>query len=394
MTNDIENRLEAIYNALDIYRKNINSGLFGGTLGEFVFISEYNKTNLKISDSNLTYDILSKVLDYYDNNGLFSYNLNFGITGLGFIINYLYKNNQCEDYLSSLNEEIVEIIKPFYLNNYKNIDLDYMNGIPGILIYLIENNLFEMIELYIDNLIEENYLENTGGKWSIESLLNENSKNINVGLSHGIICHLYIFRKIYEKGFMKEKMLTLINKLYIFLLKIKVEPIFNDESYFGSIFQKDGHKINSRLAWCYGDLSIGFLLLKVAISINNFEIQKLALDILLFSTKRKTFDNTKILDAGFCHGSSGVAYIYKKIYDLTCMVQFNECYKFWINFTINNFNFEDGIGGYKFYIPDKDQKFSWVNNLSLLEGACGVGLVLLNYKFNDISHWDQMLMLD
>ncbi|MCK8496080.1 lanthionine synthetase C family protein [Spirosoma sp. RP8] len=391
--NKIDNRLEAIYNALLINNENVNSGLLGGTLGEFLFINEYNKVCLNLVDSNFTHNLLEKVLNYYSDN-VFSYNLNYGIVGLGLIIKYLEKDNQKEGYLTNLNEDILNIVKPYYLNNYKNIDLDYMNGIPGIIIYLIENDSNDLIELYIDNLIKENYLEESGGKWSLNSLLNKDDKAINIGLSHGIISHLYIFLKIYEKGFINEKVLSLISKLWSFLQKVKVIPNCSDESYFGTIVKENDKTVNSRLAWCYGDLSIGYLLLKTSISIDNAEMKEVALNVLLFSTNRKTIKDTKIIDAGICHGSAGVAYIYRKVYEITNIITFKECYEFWIKYTIDGFSFNDGIGGYKFYIPDKELRFNWINNLSFLEGASGVGLVVMNYKYNNTSNWDQLLMLD
>ena len=142
------------------------------------------------------------------------------------------------------------------------------------------------------------------------------------------------------------------------------------------------------MAWCYGDLGIGIALLQVRKILEKKEYEKKGLEILLKSTQRRNYNETLVTDAGICHGSAGIALIFRRMYYEIGRKEFKEATQYWINQTLHFSRFEDGLAGYKTYIKD-----GWKNDYSLLMGISGVGLVLLSYLENDKQDWDEMFLL-
>ena len=146
----------------------------------------------------------------------------------------------------------------------------------------------------------------------------------------------------------------------------------------------------SRLGWCYGDLSIAYTLYQAGVTFQDSRTVESAITILLQSTKRRSVEDTYIRDAGICHGSSGVAHIYNRLWHKTKNIIFKDACDYWILKTLEFSCHIDGIAGYKKYSPIK-QRFE--AELGLLEGTTGIGLVLLSYLTGDFT-WDYSIMLD
>ncbi|MEQ1552705.1 MAG: lanthionine synthetase LanC family protein [Ferruginibacter sp.] len=86
----------------------------------------------------------------------------------------------------------------------------------------------------------------------------------------------------------------------------------------------------------------------------------------------------------FCHGSSGLAQMYRAMYDDTLNFKYYEAYHYWINETCNYIDKE--IDG---------ENMAPSNPTSLLEGWVGAGLVLAEYitEGDCKTKWAQMLLL-
>jgi lantibiotic biosynthesis protein len=64
---------------------------------------------------------------------------------------------------------------------------------------------------------------------------------------------------------------------------------------------------------------------------------KKALDMLLHVSKRRDINECKIQDSCFCHGSSGVGYIFQKLYLKTGLDPFATAADYWLNVTLKYF---------------------------------------------------------
>src|SRR5260221_5651932 len=84
------------------------------------------------------------------------------------------------------------------------------------------------------------------------------------------------------------------------------KDLSSSHSYFPS---RVGSLDPSRLGWCYGDLGICCALWQSLPIINDSSLPEFISEVLRHAATRREFDKTRILDDGFCHGSSGVAHI-------------------------------------------------------------------------------------
>ena len=112
------------------------------------------------------------------------------------------------------------------------------------------------------------------------------------------------------------------------------------------------------------------------------------MDVLKKSTQRLSLTENRVVDAGICHGSAGIALIYYRLYIETQMREFNEATNHWLKQTINFSKYEDGLAGYKTSLIDELKC-----DYSLLTGISGIGLALISCIEKGNQEWDEMLLL-
>ncbi len=181
-------------------------------------------------------------------------------------------------------------------------------------------------------------------------------------------------------------------KLCLKLIRGFVNFLINnmqDVKKYNSFFSYSTNSLsNSRLAWCYGDLSIGFIVNKAAIILNDMQILNISSDILRHSTQRTDLSVNMVNDACICHGTAGIAHIFNKLYKRTQNHQFKIAAEYWYQKTIKMSCFEDGIAGYKYHY-----KGSFYPTRGFLEGVVGTGISLMSGFYNTDFTWDECLLL-
>ncbi len=96
------------------------------------------------------------------------------------------------------------------------------------------------------------------------------------------------------------------------------------------------------------------------------------------------------MDACFCHGTSGIAHIFNRMWRETGMPECKDAAAYWIGQTLSLAKFEDGLAGYKTW---QGTERGFQNEYGLLEGIAGIGLVLLSYHYEIEPTWDECLLL-
>lgn len=317
-----------------------------------------------------------------------------GKAGINWFFTYLYKQNilQINDWklLCSDDQNLAEIS----LQMLKRDNYDFLHGGMGIAYYLLYKKAKEFTSFYEDFL---NSLEllicRSKGKETVPHFdfdtYKLNPGIINLGLAHGIPSILKFSIQCYQQGVCQNKARRLSENIIDYLITHR-----NKNSdyccYPNLIPARTEVEDKSRLAWCFGDLSIGYILYQAATIFNNESLKEYSLEILLHTTKRRAKEDTLIFDASFCHGSSGVAHIYNKLWHSTNDMQFQDASNFWITETIRFSQHKNGVAGYSFFEPPSQ---TYVNRIGLLEGAAGIGLSLVSFLTTDFS-WDYCLMLN
>lgn len=338
---------------------------------------------------NLIFNVLENL-----NKPNVSFTFSDGITGFGWFLNFI-KNDLSEnvdDYLAKLDNSLFDLS----INLMKNKNYDYLHGSLGILYYYIERNNYKYVDTLTDYLINLKIEKNNEIYWEyFDFEAQKISKNcVSFGLAHGMPSILLILSKVYQKKLYHspESLLPIIQSGVDFLLshrnKNNIDSIFPNQL----IINKNQGEY-SPLGWCFGDLSIAYVLYQIGDIINNDDLMKSAIDIGLSTLKRKNLPENGIFDSCLCHGTSGLAHIYNRFYQATKKTEFKNQALFWYAKTLDIATYGNGISGFKtrFMVNNKS---IYKNDLSLLNGALGVSLTFLAGISPFEPQWDRILLLN
>jgi lantibiotic biosynthesis protein len=172
------------------------------------------------------------------------------------------------------------------------------------------------------------------------------------------------------------------------------QKLTNSEWSCFTSWQAEGvERDEARLAWCYGDAGLAAALFCAARAMGEKDWEEESLIIMRRAASRP-FAESKIFDAGICHGTSGLAHIFNRFYQATGEDIFKEAAINWFEHTLEMRVHENGIAGFAaFHLEDDFQTPQWQAEPGLLEGATGIALALLAATTNVQPDWDRMLLL-
>lgn len=387
MEEELESHIKGICQSI-ISKCNVaEPGLLGGTTGIALFLILAVKYNLT-SNEDFIYNVLEQS-NYADE---YSVSFSNGLSGVNWFYKYLISHDalpvDIKDQVSKNDADLLKYI-PSYLQhgNY-----DMLHGGLGVAYSLLYNlspenskALAEM-NLLIENLFNQSVF---GVPVDFDFRANKQMKSrVNLGLAHGLPSILKYLLECSKAGIDTTLVKKLSGNIVDFILNNKNKSL--SESYFPSFIDNTPDSRHSRLAWCYGDLGIGFILFQASKVLKDNHLKDVSLKILEYTTSKLTFKETLVADACVCHGSSGILYIYEKIWRYTYDTVFKKARDFWVNKTLSfAIKSQQGLSYHKYLAGNN----TFVEDYSLLEGEAGIGLVLLSLVFNDYS-WDYCLMLN
>lgn len=385
-------KIDEIAKSIEKYYLNEQSiGLHGGLSGITLFFAEYSKFKNDPNYSEKYVDCLGRALNIINAGGI-PHTLCDGLAGYAWILDYLNKKQFIEidekDMLNDIDEYLVHIL----IDDIERENIDFLHGSIGVLSYLLKRNFHinykDILNEYLMKLEKQSIKFNTGSiAWKKNNSSKPNIDEYDFGLSHGIPAVVVLLCKIYSltnDSFTKE---LLENSVKFLLENIQDKSKF--KTYFASITNSNGTGNNSRLAWCYGDLGVSFSLYISAITLNRSDLYDISNEILLNSTQRNI--NTEVLefDAGFCHGTAGVAHIYNRFYHYTGNIEYLKSTKYWIEQTMLLGENKNGLSaGFKKLKTD-----SLEDNYNYIEGIAGIGLVLMSVISDIEPTWDESMLI-
>lgn len=327
-----------------------------------------------------------------------------GIAGAAWVFDHLVE----EDFMDAENDDLLSELDEFLYavmeNDMKTGNFDFLHAAIGYGYYFIkrlrntkDEELKKRYETYLSDLLK--MLENSavkdknGLKWESTLDIETGLRGYNLSLSHGISSIIIFLSKLMQFENLKDKTTPVLSGALSFLLS---NEMHNEERtvFFPSwIMPEDTQqpeKRGSRLAWCYGDLGPGLAILHASEALNDEELKEKALEVLTFSAKRTTPEDTGVRDAGVCHGSYGNAQIFNRLFKKTGNDIFNTAAAFWIQHGLQSATHEGGYAGYKQW-RGKDEQ--WCEETNLLEGIAGIGLSIIDYLADFETSWDECLMI-
>lgn len=243
-------------------------------------------------------------------------------------------------------------------------------------------DLLENLVTAIDNSSKRT---NTGIYWVSPTLNN----NIYLGLSHGSGMIINFLSKMVDLNIQSDNSINIINQGAAFILSNKRNQIRGlfPHCYF---FDEKEKSEETQFSQCYGDLGIGYALLKAGKSIDDKKLYGESLEILQECATRKNEDNLT-QDAGIIYGASGVACVFDELSQITNNITFEQASKYWFN-EITSYAIENRYGKpmFKsmFSLSDVNYhtSFGW--------GLAGIGAALIrSLDRNKYPCFNELLMI-
>ncbi|HVI44835.1 MAG TPA: lanthionine synthetase C family protein [Chitinophaga sp.] len=370
-------------------------GLYAGRSGlalYYCYLSIY-KENDEYDSTAMS--LLHEIFDNLENpsgttfNG---YTLSIGLTGFTYMLYHLYGEGFLPGFDIKRNLQALDTyIYESSLEDLKNGNTDFMHGPLGSMLYFAERLPDPEIEGYILSLLDamnklavsdERGLRYTNARMEKEA--GENEEPIDLGLAHGNTGILLVLLRLYEKGICMDMIRQIIHDSIRFILSYQEVPDIENGRY--SFFPTELYKVSNhrfltpRLGWCYGDLNIVLLLYRAGRIMDNPEWISRATHIGMHTIERKDPASSMIYDSIFCHGSAGMAQVYRCLYKESSNSAYATAYEYWLDRTLD-------------YISEDEKKCFITNETDLLSGPPGVALVLLSYLCEEQLNWDKVMLL-
>jgi lantibiotic biosynthesis protein len=142
----------------------------------------------------------------------------------------------------------------------------------------------------------------------------------------------------------------------------------------------------ARLAWCYGDPGVAAALLLAAHETAQPAWADAATRLALGAAERPPAESG-VVDAGFCHGSAGLAHLFNRMYQATGEPRLRDAALFWLDQTLERLAAEEH------HRPEARAEHHATNGDGLLEGRAGVALALLAATTSYEPVWDRMFLV-
>ena len=374
-------------------------GLYTGTAGIACFLHEYAHYT-KNEDAHLAaMRMVNRTIDLIFETKPYASHCD-GLAGVANFLNDLESERRIKNSISNDIDRFLEIELQNEINrNY----YDFLHGATGIAYYFVNrsgNRYFNKHKQTIRNTLlyfdqtaikyEENGIKYA--KWLSYDRINKESI-INISLSHGMSSIIGLLLRMYQVSFTidRERITELIERGINYILSQQI-----DRNNYGSCFPRSSiesmkEMTGSRLAWCYGDLGVASILWQAGGIFKNETWKNIAIDTFLFCTERKDHHKDQVVDACFCHGTSGIAHIFNRIYRETGIQKFKDTSNYWIMETLQMARYEDGAAGYK--VHSGDETNTWNSDIYMLDGIAGIGLTLIASISDKNPQWDKYFLL-
>jgi lantibiotic biosynthesis protein len=326
-----------------------------------------------------------------------------GLAGTGWAFDHLQQEGLIDVDMDGLFSPLDDYLHHKMRGDMLENNYDFLHGAIGYGFYFLKRirnsaseDLKKKYRQYILELID--FLERTaeadreGLKWRITHDKDPKEHGYNLSLSHGIASIINFLSRLHPIEDFGVKVKPLMEGGARYILQFQNQD--NDSfALFPSRITFDSQiNYQSRLAWCYGDLGLGLSLWHVSNALQDPLLKDAAVKILKHSSKRRDAKNSMVRDAGICHGAYGIAQVFNKMHRKMKDPDFYEAAQFWMEEGLKLSFHNDGFAGYrKFRILNNEE--CWDNDLCMLEGVSGIGLVIIDYLSESDSTWDECLLI-
>lgn len=220
--------------------------------------------------------------------------------------------------------------------------------------------------------------------------------SFNCGLAHGVPGPLALLSIAYNNGIEITGQYSAIEYMTEWLLNSQEEDEVG--AYWPHIipFEYDkrtaGHRLQrQREAWCYGTPGVAFALYTASLSLKNSSLKQHATQAFIQSVSYE-FDKKEMSSPSICHGLSGLLLMCQRMWSNSKAPELEPLILRLTTELLQRFSPEYPLG-FKDAEPEATGSMRWLTKAGLLEGAAGIGSVLLNFAEQQNNSWDYLLML-
>ncbi|MBX0335329.1 hypothetical protein K3G39_19005 [Pontibacter sp. HSC-14F20] len=357
-----------------------NSTLSSGWLGACLFYcqyAQYTGNDLYFEKAKTYLDKALERADYKFYKRVYptdSYDAN--IAGLG---TFLLKSAE-QGYLnfdaSSWLEHIEGTLHLLCKNKLEQADFSIFSGALATGNFLLsapgsapnQQLLAEIVES-----IERHAIPDPSGGiyWTSPRLHNK----VYLGISHGSCMIISFLCGVFERGLLKDKCQALIGQAAAFVLKCKRN---NPKGLFPHVLGEGVQ--DTQFSLCYGDLGVGYGLLKGGLATGNEDLVAEAREVLGKCLER-TYEDGLTYDGSMTYGASGVAYLFRKLSKLDpAEAKYQQAYQYWIHQIPRYATGDNEFCGFQSFFKPESGLF----NLSYGWGIIGIGVAVMQFLNEDL----------
>ena len=279
---------------------------------------------------------------------------------------------------------------------------DLISGLVGQGVYLLERWPSGRSEQGLRSVITAlNEIAEHGlgtSTWrTMPHLLPDRERNLwpdgyyNLGVAHGVPGVLQFLWQVTGTRIEAETVTRLLDETIAWLVAQSGSD--KQRLRFKAWVSAGGKSSDARPVWCYGDLGVAAVLVQVAEGRRNDVLDTLVSEMLETCLKLP-FESYNVQDAGLCHGASGVAHIYNRLYQRLGDQRFRDAALVWYERILRMSTPGTGVGGYsKYATTGPGGTAAWEPWPGLLDGSIGIALALLAAVTPVEPRWDRLMLL-
>ncbi len=336
---------------------------------------------------------LGGAVEKVDQEGL-GLSLHNGIVGIAWTLRHLdglYGGEPSAELTEAVDQLLLSSLR---VKSWKR-ELDLTYGLVGLGTYALDHDCrltrSRLLEGVLHHLEAQAEYGPNGTTWQTRALSAEPAavepqqpSSIDLGMAHGIPGVVAFLARTVSQGEGGQAARRLLTGASRWLLGQR--RFSRDLSSFS--YHAQGTR-SARAAWCYGDPGAGGALLAAAEALGDPALELQALEVLRRDLRRPRAA-AGVVDAGLCHGASGLGHLYNRIYQATGRPAFGRAARRWLLRTLAMQRPGTGIAGFASFWP---ADHTWHDQPGLLDGATGIGLALLAATSTAEPCWDRPLLI-
>lgn len=317
----------------------------------------------------------------------------YGLTGVAWLYEFFLREG---DYQTEFNHNTDVLLLQHLQQADWAGELEFIRGLSGFAVYIARRRTAELglplAQALLALLTRKWHSFDSGtGAWEVPAASffrfepTSEQPEFNLGLAHGVPATIAALLPLLAYQQLHEPIQALLKASCLWLVKQQQSSL-----EYGSCFSYlAGQPCQSRLGWCYGDATIALTLLRVGEALGIEDITKAGKDIALQAAQRR-LSNSQVHDAGICHGSAGLALIFKIMARYCPEPSLHQAAQYWFDHTLALYQTQ-GLAGFN-AVREQDNAARYLPDHGLLGGYAGIGLVLLT-AFGVEANWLDAFLL-